>query len=189
MKLAAALEYEKLRQDNESWNKIVCHKDGKFYHMYEWSAWLVKTIACTEEFQQQRGDPNILQAKKYKGKAEEYVQIGFPLESLSKYVPEYLMTENLEDGDLVLTIDFNPDVSYEELQQSFEEWKQTCPYQEQRKRSLKDVTNGKSDAPRLARSGMFQILQKILSYPVERTTPAENIDFISQLRQDVAAMF
>ena len=40
----------------------------------------------------------------------------------------------------------------------------------------------------LARSGIFAILVKVLSYPVETKTPAENIEFISQLRQEVAAL-
>lgn len=42
MKITPALEYEKLRQDADSQNKIILHKDGKFYHVYEWSAWLLK---------------------------------------------------------------------------------------------------------------------------------------------------
>ena len=50
MKLVPALEYEKLR-DDANLNKIILHKDGKFYHIYEWSAWLVKTVVCTEEYQ------------------------------------------------------------------------------------------------------------------------------------------
>lgn len=39
MKLVPALEYEKLRTDKESWCKMMLHKDGKFYHVYEWSAY------------------------------------------------------------------------------------------------------------------------------------------------------
>ena len=47
MKITPALAYEKLRQDAQSQNKIILHKDGKFYHVYEWSAWLLKTLVCT----------------------------------------------------------------------------------------------------------------------------------------------
>lgn len=39
MRLTPALEYEKLRQDADSLNKIILNKDGKWYHVYEWSAW------------------------------------------------------------------------------------------------------------------------------------------------------
>ena len=49
MKITPALAYEKLRQDAESQNKIILHKDGKFYHVYEWSAWLIAVITFNDE--------------------------------------------------------------------------------------------------------------------------------------------
>ena len=189
MRLSAALEYEKLRQEPSSWNKVIVHRDGKFYHIYDWSAWLVKTIACTEEFQQQRGDRKMLQANRYKGKEKEYVMLGFPVDSLSKYIPEYTAIDNMEDGDLAISIDFEPDVDYDTLQASFDEWKEQCQYVERKARSLKEATSGEGQANVIAHSGIFSILSKIFAYPVERTTPAENIEFISQLKQDVAALF
>ena len=87
MRLTPALEFEKLRKDPESWNKIFLHKDGKFFRAYEWSAWLIKAVACTEEYQQQRGDAKILQAMLYTTKNSEYIITGFPLDSISKYIP------------------------------------------------------------------------------------------------------
>ena len=60
MRLTPALEFEKLRKDPESWNKIFLHKDGKFFRAYEWSAWLIKTVVCTEEMQKERGDQKML---------------------------------------------------------------------------------------------------------------------------------
>ena len=44
MLIVPALEYEKIRQEAESWNKIILHREGKFYRVYEWSLWLIKTI-------------------------------------------------------------------------------------------------------------------------------------------------
>lgn len=44
MKLSAALEYEKLREDAASWNKVILHRDGKFYHAYDWLLSLVSHI-------------------------------------------------------------------------------------------------------------------------------------------------
>ena len=62
MRLNDALENEKKRQERESWNKIYLHKDGKFFHAYEWSAWLIKAFVCTEGFQKERGDSKMLSA-------------------------------------------------------------------------------------------------------------------------------
>jgi hypothetical protein len=190
MKLIPALEYEKLRQDKESWNKIIVHREGKFYHIYEWSAWLVKTVACTEDFQRQRGDTKMLAANRYNGKDYEYVMIGFPLESLSKYVPEYINLETMEGGDLAITVDIplNGDETIETMQNAFEQWKRQCPLLEKKAKGNKDITSGSSQASQLVRSGIFNILSEVLSYPVERMTPAENIDFISNIKQKVAAL-
>ena len=104
MRITPALAYEKLRQDAESQNKIILHKDGKFYHVYEWSAWLLKTLVCTEELQRERGDAKMLQVNRFTTKSGEYVLAGFPLESVSKYIPEYDDLQEMEGGDLSITI-------------------------------------------------------------------------------------
>lgn len=50
MQIIAAIEYDRLRQEPGTWNKVILHREGKFYRAYEWSAWLIKTVVCTEEF-------------------------------------------------------------------------------------------------------------------------------------------
>lgn len=188
MRLVPALEYEKLRQDSDSWNKIRLHKDGKFYHAYEWSAWLIKAFVCTEDFQKQRGDDKVLAVARYKTKDSEYAVLGFPLESLSKYVHDYKDANQTEEGDMIIEIDlpFDEKVTFDQLNSAFEDWKQSCPELETKKKKNLQITQ--QNAAILGRSGIFQILSQVLSYPVERTTPAQNIDFISQLKQQVAAL-
>ena len=51
MQIIAAIEYDRLRKEPENWNKVILHREGKFYRAYEWSAWLIKTVICTEAFQ------------------------------------------------------------------------------------------------------------------------------------------
>lgn len=191
MKLVPALEYEKLREDAQSWNKIIVHKEGKFYHAYEWSAWLLKTFVCTEEFQQQRGDSKMLAVNRYKAKEKEYVMLGFPVESVSKYIPSYESLDDMEDNSgIIVSIDlgFDESVSYEQLCADFEEWKESCPMKENKVKSRKDITNGDGRAAALCKSGIFSILTQVLSYPVESTTPSQNIEFISKLKHDVASL-
>lgn len=190
MRITPALAYEKLRQDAESQNKIILHKDGKFYHVYEWSAWLLKTLVCTEELQQERGDAKMLQVNRFVTKSGEYVLAGFPLESVSKYIPEYDDLQEMEGGDLSITITLSDDMqqlSTEQLQTMFEEWKQNQPVKEGRK-STREIHAGSSQAPTLARSGVFAIISEVLSYPVEQKTPAENIEFISKMKQSIVAL-
>ena len=190
MRITPALAYEKLRQDAESQNKIILHKDGKFYHVYEWSAWLLKTLVCTEELQRERGDAKMLQVNRFVTKSGEYVLVGFPLESVSKYIPEYDDLQEMEGGDLSITITLSDDMqqlSTEQLLTMFEEWKQNQPVKEGRK-STHEIHAGSSQAPTLARSGVFAIISEVLSYPVEQKTPAENIEFISKMKQSIVAL-
>lgn len=190
MKLSAALEYEKLREDAASWNKVILHRDGKFYHAYDWSAWLIKQYVCNEEFQQQRGDEKLLQVSRYPSKHGEYAMLGFPLDSISKYIPAYENARKMEDSDdmeITVGIDFG-EADHETLSRMYEEWFATCQLKEKKGKGNAAMTHSDGKAPALARSGIFSILVKVLSYPVEAKTPAENIEFISQLRQEVAAL-
>lgn len=190
MKLSAALEFEKLREDAVSWNKVILHRDGKFYHAYNWSAWLIKQFVCTEDMQKERGDSSLLQVNRYPSKHGEYVMLGFPLESISKYIPAYEDARKMEDSDdmeITVSVDFG-DTTYDMLTQDFEEWSAACPLKEKKGKSNAAITHSDGKAAVLARSGIFAILAKVLSYPVESKTPAENIEFISQMRQEVAAL-
>lgn len=190
MKITPALAYEKLRQDAQSQNKIILHKDGKFYHVYEWSAWLLKTLVCTEDFQRERGDAKMLQVNRFVTKSGEYVLAGFPLESVSKYIPEYDEIQEMEDGDLCISITLSDDMQQlttDQLQAMFEEWKAEQPVKEGRK-SNREIHAGNKQAAALARSGVFGIIAEVLSYPVEQKSPAENIEFISQMKQRIVAL-
>ena len=190
MRLTPALAYEKLRQDAQSQNKIILHKDGKFYHVYEWSAWLLKTLVCTEDFQRERGDAKMLQVNRFVTKSGEYVLAGFPLESVSKYIPEYDEIQEMEDGDRCISITLSDDMQQlttDQLQAMFEEWKAEQPVKEGRK-SNAQIHKGDKQAAALARSGVFGIIAEVLSYPVEQKSPAENIEFISQMKQRIVAL-
>ena len=136
MRLNDALENEKNRQERESWNKIYLHKDGKFFHAYEWSAWLIKAFVCTEGFQKERGDSKMLSAFLYKTKNTEYIILGFPIESYSKYIPQYVNATPLEKDDILIEIELPFDLSittYDELSTHFNEWRTSCEIKESKK--------------------------------------------------------
>lgn len=184
MRLSAALEYEKLRESEESWNKILLNKDGKFYHIYDWSAWL---LCCVVSAGEGREAPK---AQRYTGKDKQYVMLGFPLTSLSKYLPNYKDVKTLEEDDLLVEVEL-PDtdgLDYSTLQAAFSEWYEQVPISDKKAKSQREVTSGAGQASALGRSGLFHIVSQILSYPVESSTPAQNIEFISSLRQQVAAL-
>ena len=116
--------------------------------------------------------------------------LGFPIESLSKYIPEYEDVKALEGDDLEITIALpsSEDRSFESLKATFEQWRTECPIKEQNKGAGKNALKGVSQAAILSRSGIFQIAAQVMAYPVEKSTPAENIEFISNLKQQVAQL-
>jgi len=190
MKLTPALEFEKLREDAESWNKIFLHKDGKFFRAYEWSAWLIKTLVCSEAFQKERGDVKILAANRYVTKKGEYVSVGFPLESLSKYMPNYedVDFETIEDyATFTVEMSDEEDVTYEALQAAFMEWKQSLPEKDTRGGQKASSSTARVDSEG-SRVGMFQILSQVMSYPLESKTPSDNAEFIASLKRQLAAL-
>ncbi len=111
MRLTPALAYEKLRQDADSMNKIILNKDGKWYHVYEWSAWLLKTVVCTEEMQQARGDAKPLAVSHCNTKTGDYVMAGFPLESVAKYIPYNIRSRMFLNSELLTLGTFDRDMT------------------------------------------------------------------------------
>lgn len=190
MKLTIALQFEKQRQDADSTHQVILNKDGKWYHIYDYSAWLLKTVVCTEEMQQARGDAKMLTVTHCQSKTGDYVIAGFPLESTAKYIPNYISCREMEGGDMCIDIQL-PDklanLTPDEMMAKYEEWKQSIPVKENRK-NMRQITSGDTKPAALARSGVFGIISEVLSYPVEKKTPAENIEFISQLKQSIVGL-
>jgi hypothetical protein len=189
MKMNVALELEKGRQTIEDWRKIYLSKEGKFYRCYNESAFLLKNYVCTEEMQRERGDARPLQAKRYVSRKGEYVMVGFPEESLSKHVPSYGNAEMLDTNDMVLTVSeevVSSDNSVEMMQTAYEDWRNSLEVHVPDQTSSATVKNGGSSKPDMARSGLFAIFSEIIFYPLESTTPAQNTEFISLLKQKLS---
>ena len=88
--IAEIFEIEKDRQDSAKWNVIHLFKEGSFYHAYEWSAWLVSEVAYNDEVRQQTQDrkPLSVTHKRVKNTDGTFAFVGFPLNSLDKYIPQ-----------------------------------------------------------------------------------------------------
>ena len=189
MKLRAALEYEKVRSNDDGLNKIVLHKDGKFFHAYEWSAWLIKTIVCTEEIQKERGDAKLLQVFRYKTKDSEYIMLGFPVDVIGKFIPSYVSCEPIKDSnDLVIEIELPYEADYDAMLSCFEEWKKGCEEKLTKKSQSNESIKHDTQSANLARSGLFGIITSVLAYPLESATPVQNIEFIGNLKKQAAAL-
>ena len=191
MRLKEALEREKQRENADSWNKIYMNKDGMFWHIYDWSAWLLKTVVCTEDMQQERGDKKMLSATRYQTKnCGEYVIVGFPLESMGKYLPDYADITPVENGngDVIIEVILPEEIlqmDFETLENAYKQWWNQCPQKEQKpkNKTVSVTVQGTQE-----RNGMFNIISQIISYPLEKKTPTDNIEFISQLKQQIVSL-
>ena len=192
MKMSDALEREKDRQTPEDYVKILLSKEGKFMRAYERSAWLLKSFCCTDEMQRQRGDAKPLSATHYKTAKSDYVMVGFPIESTSKFLMRYQAATTLDGGDIEATIE-SPfgDATVEQIEAAYQEWRAQCPEKEstqQPKPERRNITAGAGREAALARSGLFTIVSQVFGYPVENATPAQNYEFISSLKQQLAQL-
>lgn len=191
MKLSAALEYENQPRTEADKNKIYLHKDGKFYHAYERSAWLIKTVACTEEFQRQRGDAKMLQSMLYKTRNSEYIIMGFPLESVGKYIPQYLSATPVEDGggDMIIELALPTDMdgmTLEDMDAAYHEWRSQQPVKEAGGKGSQQQHGQQRQAER--RGGLFSIVAEVLAYPIESKTPTDNAAFIADMKARLSAL-
>lgn len=191
-KLADILPIERERHEPEKWNVIHLFKTGTFYSAYEWSAWLTAVISFNDEVRMQTRERQPLAVTRNtiaSAEGETFCKVGFPLESVSKYIPQYDTYEEMEDGDLKITITIpNTTTTTEELTAAFEEWKQTQPFKDKSAKSNRQIMSGDQKPAVLARSGLFQIVSELLSYPIEQKTPAENVEFLSNMKQKIVAL-
>ena len=186
MRITPALEWEQNRQSVDDYTQLMLHRDGKFYHVYNQSAWLLKMFMCTEEYQKRRGDDKMLSVSRYKTKNNEYVMLGFPIESLSKFLVNYSTANQDGKGDNLVMIDnpFGPDATIEQIQADYEAWMMSIPLKESNAQKRRDIT-GNSEVAALSHSGLFHTMMQVLSYPVENRTPAQNVEFISELKRQL----
>ena len=103
----------------------------------------------------------MLSAFLYKTKNTEYIILGFPIESYSKYIPQYVVNATpLEKDDILIEIELPFDLSittYDELSTHFNEWRTSCEIKESKKQQRAEAIR-ENNAEALRKSGIFHIL-------------------------------
>lgn len=190
-KISEILEIEKERTEALTWNVIHLFKEGGFYRAYNWSAWLIVTVAYSDDVRKGQSDrkPLNVSRKKTKSGDNDFAFVGFPLKSMEKFIPYHTSFTPVNDCQIDITIELpatETPISYEVLQQSFDEWKQSIAIQEDKpKREGVSPDEAVQASPR----SITQVMQQVLSFPLESRTPMECMSFISLLKQQLAALF
>ncbi|MDO4191606.1 MAG: hypothetical protein Q4D14_08020 [Bacteroidales bacterium] len=173
-------DLETKRQVNDDSYRIIhLLPEGKFYHAYEWSAWLC--VRYVNEFKAIR--------KPVKNSNETLVYIGFPQTSLEKFTPEGSSVDYDENGNVTMKLAEDlvaqPD-DITVLQSDFSNWKQSVP--------LKSVANDADANPTLKGVEtsrplhITDILRSVMTYPIEQKSPMECMAFLAKLKQQISAI-
>lgn len=187
-RISEILDIEKQRTEKEEWNVIHLFKEGGFYRAYEWSAWLIVTMAYNDEVRQQTGDRKPLNVthKRSRNSDETFVFVGFPLKSAEKFIPQRTSFETISDTQIDITIEltWDDDLSYDALNEAFLKWKEGQPIQEPKQRR----EDGPATTGTAQHSTLTGIMSEILAWPLEQKTLIKNTAYLSSLKQRLAAL-
>ena len=132
MDINEILKTEQQRQVNDYWRVVNLYQEGSFYRAYECSAWLY--CVCIKEFK--------VTHRTMKGIDKSVAFIGFPVSSLSKWMPENVIVRQVADKHLTLVL---PDSMQTELNSTDE-------YQRLLLNTVQGTGQCPAEKPRLARS-------------------------------------
>ena len=210
--LADILQQERERDTADKWGLIHLYKTGSFYSAYEWSAWLIAVITFNDEVRMQTKDrkPIAVTRVPMKDSDETFCRVGFPLNSIEKYIPTRLDFNSKDDKHLVITVALpqpqdGSEVTYERLAKAVSEWKEEQPLKQPKDKKDSDPQADTDRQPQQGRPkrtllSLIQeaqqqqapaqggLIMQIMSYQLSQHTPAENYEFIQRLQQQIASI-
>lgn len=174
---------EQKRDDLAACSKVYLYKEGRFLGAYEWSAWLLVRF----------GGELKVRHRKYKEIAGTVASVGFPSESMEKFLPAGSTVEQSGENELTAEIpaellpsDYTPDM----LHQDFETWKTSLPaavpvgkqkVQKEAGGDAEPLTAGAADY-----AGLRAVMRQILAFNVNQSTPLQCMQFITQMQSQLA---
>ena len=173
MTIKESIEIERNKKSNE----IVLIKDNNWWRAYEESAYLCRY------FIPNLNDSDRLKPthKQFKETNDSCIFVGFPVNSLSKYLP------NIDDRILysedmnIAYIDIYDFTVLDNAKEKFLDWKNSIPAKSKNAASKDNRQNTNNDRY----IQLMLLTQEILAYPIENKTMLDNISFISNLKRKV----
>ncbi len=189
-KLIDILAIEQDRKDPEKWAVIHLFKSGGFYSAYEWSAWLTAVVSYNGETRMQSKDRQplaVIRNTIATLEGQTFCKVGFPLKSVEKFIPARTTFHPVDDNYITITIPLpqptdGSEITFERLEKAFTEWKESQPI-----KSSKEAVSSKKNSSS-GTSAHVGIIAQIMTYPLNDRTASENIQFISSLQHQIAAI-
>lgn len=202
-------EIEKQREDAAQWNIIHLFKDGNSYKAYEWSAWLAREYATTEEWRKQVGVKQLSPVhKEVRQTTGSIIFVGFPMTSIDKFIPKNMQVsftpvdDNRIDIAIELPAEQMGEMKYDQLLERVQDWKKQFPMR--KANGDKDGAGGSAgkaggDAADDLLSlltgqpvrpmRMSDILAQIVALPLDDITPNDALKVLRILKRQCSALF
>ena len=173
MQLKEIFSKEQLRTELVQLRTIYLVPEGTFYRAYEWSAWL-----CHRYVSQFKPTHRLL-----KNSEDSVVFVGFPMTSLERHTPEGATVSEQEDKTVAVILPetvFGENVTIEQLQTDFTNWKKSVPLVKTKEQGTKENSELR------IKNFELDILKRILAYPIEQHSPMEAMAFLSEIKQQLS---
>lgn len=185
VKLQEVLDVENTRKERNDLTTIHLWREGSFYRMYNWSAWLVVQYCYNEQYVKENFKPLNVTRKRISNFDGTICFVGFPLKSLQKFVPNAVGFEPTDNVHITIPIKLQIEsVDFETLDLQYLQWFEQLPISEEKQKKQTE----KKEQP-IQQSSVSKVAMKILQYPLEQHSLIENTEFISKIKQELATIF
>ena len=185
VRLQEILNTENNRKENNDLTSIHLWREGSFYRMYNWSAWLIIAYCYNEQLIKDNYKPLTVTRKYVAGTEDTLCFVGFPLKSLQKFIPNAVGFEPNDNNHITIPITLPAQkIDFETLDLQYQQWFNQLPISEEKPKKSSE----KKDYP-IQQSGLTKVMLRILQYPVEQRSLIENTEFISRIKQELATIF
>ena len=182
------IEYETRVDDPTCIRKLYLFREGNFTRAYNISAWMIVHFVC--------GKGGVNQPKPTRRTLKDgtdFVFVGFPNVSITKYIPSDLkiseVSEKMSVIDASALLPDNLD-DLNKILEEYEKWKETIPVKEEKSKERKNENTASSDVEdvrgvRRKNVSLTMIFQQILGYDIAAHSPMEWGEFIKSLKSDL----
>lgn len=182
------IEYETRVDDPTCIRKLYLFREGNFTRAYNISAWMIVHFVC--------GKGGVNQPKPTRRTLKDgtdFVFVGFPNVSITKYIPSDLkiseVSEKMSVIDASALLPDNLD-DLNKILEEYEKWKETIPVKEEKSKERKNENTASSDVEdvrgvRCKNISLTMIFQQILGYDIAAHSPMEWGEFIKSLKSDL----
>lgn len=182
------IEHETRVDDPTCIRKLYLFREGNFTRAYNISAWMIVHFVC--------GKGGVNQPKPTRRTLKDgtdFVFVGFPNVSITKYIPSDLkiseVSEKMSVIDASALLPDNLD-DLNKILEEYEKWKETIPVKEEKSKERKNENTASSDVEdvrgvRRKNVSLTMIFQQILGYDIAAHSPMEWGEFIKSLKSDL----